>query len=99
MKVATCCCCGQIIPPCLPFANRPVSRRVYEFVTKHPEGVSSGDIASHVYADDPDGGPGDAATALKAIIWRMNRDLKVLGIRIRATHGRGAIYRLVKADA
>ena len=93
-KPKICPCCGQLIPPALMFPNAPVSQRLYDFVSKRPDGVNSQEIADAIYADDPDGGP-DSLDAIKALIWRMNNRLKPKRLAIRGTLGRGSAYRLV----
>lgn len=93
-KVKTCPCCGQLIPPTLMFQGR-VSQRLYDFVAKHPEGVDREQIADFVYAEDPNGGP-DSEGAVKALIWRMNVNLKSKNLRIKSSMGRGSVYRLVQ---
>ena len=88
-----CSRCGQIIPPRLEFKKSPVKQRIYEFVSKRPDGVGVGEIMDFVYRQDPDGGP-DAMNTIAVHISKMNKELRKKGIEIRASRGRGAVYTL-----
>lgn len=86
-KVATCCCCGQVLPPKIKFAG-PVKQRIYDFVSRHPEGVNRFKIMEAVYADDPDGGP-ESHSTIGVHIMQMNRQtLAKHGLLIRSPSGR-----------
>lgn len=92
-QTVVCCCCGQLLPPRIKFSG-PVKQRIYEFVAKHPEGVSRYQIMEAVYADDPDGGP-ESHSTVGVHIMQMNRQvLYRLGLMIRSPSGRGAEYKL-----
>ena len=92
MKLKTCPHCGQIIPPKLTFPG-PISQGIYAYISKHPEGVSREQIASAVYADDPNGGPDDPTT-IRVLIYKINKTLKHHGVEIRSSGSRGAQYTL-----
>ena len=94
-KLKTCPCCGQLIPPQLLFPRAPTSQRLYDFVAGHPEGVDREQIADHIYAADPNGGP-DSPGAVKALIFRMNVRLRAKSLAIRGSMGRVSAYRLVQ---
>lgn len=94
-KLKTCPCCGQLIPPKLLFPRAPVSQRLYDYVASHPQGVWREQIADHIYAEDPNGGP-DSPGAIKALIWRMNCRLRSEKLAIRGSMGRGSAYTLVQ---
>lgn len=89
-KPNTCCCCGQVIPPKIVFQGK-VKRRIYEFVSRHPEGVGIERIAEYVYAG-ADGGPENAFVSIRTTVWFMNKILKKDGLCIRGTRGRGGEY-------
>ena len=93
MKPRRCESCGQIIPPKLLFEHQPVKKRIYDFIAKHPEGVSRDQILDAVYADDPDGGPTPQAVSVH--IFLMRRVLNPLGLTITSPRGRGASFRLI----
>ena len=93
-KPKTCPCCGQLIPPLLLFPRAPVSQRLYDFVAGNPQGVDREQIADHIYAADPNGGP-DSPGAVKALIFRMNVRLRSEKLAIRGSMGRGSCYKLV----
>jgi len=86
--------CGQLIPPKILFRNASVKQRIYDFVSQHPEGVNSVQIADHIYADDPDGGPGSPEVTVRTHIFFMNRLLNQRGVMIRAGSGRYSTYTL-----
>lgn len=93
-----CCCCGQVLPPSNPFLpSRPVKARIYDFVSRHPEGVTRDQIADFAYADDPEGGA-DSRTVTVHIKVMNDATLKPMGCKIVSTRGHGAIYRLVVAS-
>ena len=95
VKLKTCLCCGQLIPPKLLFPRAPVSQRLYDIVAKHPEGVRREQIADYVYAEDPNGGP-ESPAAIRALVWRMNVRLRPERLAVRGSKGRGSAYRLVQ---
>lgn len=91
MKPEVCKCCGQVIPPKMLFLNSPVKRRIYEFISKHPEGVARSQILDYVYRDDPDGGPswpGIISVHLRI----MRRVMAEMGITIHSSKGPAARY-------
>ena len=97
MAPLVCECCGQIIPPQNPFVTSPIKARIYAFITKHPEGVTRDQIADHVYADDPNGGPEWTSTISVHIHW-MNIKLSKLGLKIASPRGRSSNFRLRKLE-
>src|SRR5258708_19483859 len=78
------------------FTGKPVQRRIYKFLAAHPEGVSRRQVADHVYAADPDGGPQWAENVISVSIGVMRRQLADLGLAIISDdhHRGGVIYRL-----
>ena len=92
-KPRICECCGQIIPPPNPFHDKPVKRLIYDYIAKHPEGVTRGQIMDTVYANSPDGGP-EWANVISVHVKKMNAELAKRGLRIKSTMGPQSIYRL-----
>ena len=97
MKFKTCAACGQIIPPENPFRDKKVKARIYEFIVKHPEGLTPNQLKDYVYADDIDGGP-MSSSIMSNHIRQMNTELVSLGVRIWMRRGPSNGYRLVSAE-
>lgn len=90
-----CACCGQIIPPAdHPFRNAEVKRKIYDAISKHPEGLNRKTIVDLVYGDDPDGGP-ENMNVISVHVKKMNPRLAPQGLRITSTGGPYSTYRLV----
>jgi hypothetical protein len=71
--------------------------RTYNFIATHPN-CTMKSIIEYVYADDPNGGPVSAVSAIHVQIHRINK--RMVGKRIKAkirasSSGRGATYRLL----
>jgi len=93
-----CVCCRQIIPPAMgAFDNCPIKRRIYEFIARHPEGVTRAQIMEHAYAIDPGGGP-ENQEIVNVHIWGMRKRLAAEGLAIANSRGPGAVYRLVPIE-
>jgi hypothetical protein len=92
MTAKICKCCGQLIPPAL--ALPPVKQRLYDFVARNPQGVNAVQIASHVWADDPNGGPEDYLASVRSHVFQMNKILVKQGVAVKSCLGRGATYTL-----
>ena len=90
-KLKTCPHCGQLIPPRPLFANAWIKQRIYEFISKHPEGVSCKAVAEFVYS-----GAAKDQSVIPAHIAQMTPTLARAGVVIRSTGGPYARYRLVK---
>ncbi len=72
----------------------PVMAKVLNVLCEHPYGLTMRELIEHVYGDDPDGGPDNAANSLNVGICKFNAkaQLKKLGIRIWTRKGsNGAI--------
>ena len=98
----TCPCCGQTLPPEMPFGLK-FSRgemRIVEMVRRAgPNGICSTDLFECLYANDPDGGPLTGKKCLQVRVWKINRKLKRVNKLIRAPHaGRGAPTNYVLKD-
>ena len=89
--------CGQLIPPpAALFENAPVRRRIYEAISRRPDGISRADVIAFVYGWQACGGPDSADTVVSVLVNKINRKLASLGTRIVSTRGPGAVYKLVK---
>lgn len=94
-KSLVCPYCKQVMPPRIGFPGKPVKQRIYDAVAAHPHGITTEELVTRVYEDDPDGGP--ASTKIIAVhICNMNKHhLRKNGLQIRGSRGRGAFYKLV----
>ena len=91
MKARRCECCGQLIPPFIKIQG-PVKKAIYDFVSKHPEGVTTTQIINHVYANDVNGGP--LTNTIRVLVHRLNAELQCFGLMIRSSKGPGSTYTL-----
>jgi hypothetical protein len=94
MTLKICKCCGQLIPPALLFPNCPRRQRVYDFIARHPEGVSAQQVLDNVYADDVNGGPDSGNKVVHVFVWYINKVLKSKGLKISTSFGPSAVYTL-----
>jgi DNA-binding response OmpR family regulator len=92
-----CECCGQIIPPKQLFDGKPVKQRIYDYIAKHPEGVTREQILDFVWADDIDGGP-EFKNIVSVHIEKMRPILIEIGLTITRSRGPGSTYRLVAVE-
>lgn len=93
--VKRCACCGQIIPPAdHPFRNAEVKRRIYDAISKHPEGLNRRQVIEMVYGDDPNGGP-EEMNVISVHVQKMNERLLDKGVKIASSGGPYSVYRLV----
>jgi hypothetical protein len=94
-----CPCCGQARPEALDAAVLDLSPRmaaIVRTVARKP-GISAQDLASVIYADDPDGGPLTAEKTVATIICNNRGVLARHGLRLFAGRGSRSGYRLVAA--
>ena len=75
-----------------------MQKRILEIVNRRsPTGISMQELASAVYADDPDGGPLNAGSSLRSTVFQLNRKLKPHGLRVYGKIGRASDgYRIVQ---
>lgn len=99
------CCpaCGQTLPPDRKrwmhmFRGR--SAKIVEIMQKiGPNGILSTDLFDLVYGDDSEGGPEGGVKSMSCLIVAINRRLRKVGKRIRATsRGRGGHHPYVMQD-
>jgi hypothetical protein len=90
-----CPTCHRPFPPRLA-VHGPVRQRIVDLIANRPDGITRGEILDVVYADDPNGGPGNPNT-VSVLIKHANEELAAQGWHIApAWLGRGARYRLVR---
>ena len=88
-----CPCCngsGEIVPQAPVYLSRMQSR-IWHFVRRSGDGISSENLIDRIYADHPDGGPLNARRSIWVTIVAANKRLSEARQRIVA---RGGIYRL-----
>ena len=88
--MSECPCCGQTLPPELPFGLKlaPQQQRLVERVRKAGRyGILSDVLFDFLYSDDPDGGPASGKVCLHTRIWQVNCKLREVGKVIRASRG------------
>lgn len=51
-------------------------------------------LADHVYRDDPDGGPDEAAVIIRIVVFRLRFRIAGFGVTVSASRGTGAGYRI-----
>ncbi len=94
---------------CCPTCNRPYAPKVVvrgpkrqalcDFVFRHPDGVTRRQIADHVYADEPDGGP-ELLNVISVMTRAINRQLEDQDhdMRLRGNGGPGSVFKFVPKD-
>ena len=88
--LGVCPCCGQTLPPDLPFGLKfsPQQQRIVERVRRAgPNGICSDDLFAFAYKDDPDGGPLSGKDCLYVRVRQINCKLAKVGKVIRAPRG------------
>ncbi len=94
VKPKCCPTCHQLLPPTVVLPR--LRQRIYDFVARHPHGATVDDIVSYVYADDPDGGPENAAVCIRTQIYFINsKVLRPMGLQIKGKAGPQGLYKLV----
>lgn len=90
------CCptCGRAFPPKIDVGGKK-RQIIFDYVARHPEGVTVGQIMGHLYADDPNGGP-ESMNIVAVQAMHINRYLekRKQPYRIRGRGGPGSVYRL-----
>jgi hypothetical protein len=89
-----CCCCGQLLPVksrVAGFLKPSVLYTIYDFVSRHPEGVTRKQIFEHVYGHRPSGGPSVGLNIVNVHMCRMNELLAARDMMIKRA---GAVYNL-----
>lgn len=92
-------------PKCCPTCQRPFApevdvggpkrQKIYDYIAKHPEGVTREQVMTAVYADDPDGGPEHFAT-ISGHVLNINKFFRAkhLPYKINGRRGPGSIFLL-----
>jgi hypothetical protein len=89
-----CPCCKREFGPEINVGGT-IRQRIFDYIAKYPEGVTSRRIIDAVYADDPDGGP-DSMNIVTVTVRQINKRIVPLGYRIDGDRGGvGSKYRLV----
>jgi len=88
-----CPCCKQVVPPRL-FLPKML-QRIYDCVSRHPAGVTRGQLMDDIYSDDPNGGP-EGFSVISVHVMRLNKRLEQVDLRIKGTGGPGSVFRLQK---
>jgi hypothetical protein len=96
MRIAHCPHCRQVIPPRDLFRDQPVKRRIFEYISAHPEGRTRRQVVDHTYAGDPNGGP-TFENVISVHIKAMRAVLAREGLSITCARGPGSTYRLEAA--
>ena len=91
-----CPCCNRPLPPALTVSG-PLRNRVLELVARRPNGISMMELVGIVYMGCRE--PPWAVGSVKSTVFQMNKELKPQGYMIRARHGPGARYRLLRVEA
>lgn len=93
------CCpmCKRPYPPPRKIFRGPVRQAIYDYVAKHPHGVTRDQIFNAVYGDDPNGGPIDMQV-IAVTVHHINKALAGTGTYIRNTGGRWGVYKLYGAE-
>lgn len=90
----TCPFCDQQLPRPNPF-HQPLRFRIFAYLARHPGGAPTDELINYVYREHADGGPLSARSCLHTTVYSMNEVLAPLRLQIRATRGRGSIYRII----
>lgn len=96
-----CPCCGHLTmlaPDIIKrYLSSPTRVRIYDIVRKSmPEGIYSEDLCTMVYASDRNGGPDTGIDVIRVHVFRLNKDLKQFGYKIKSKSGVGHPYKLYK---
>lgn len=98
MAMVDCPCCGGVgIVPDIGVALSGIERQIFGIVAAAKyQGVTLDGLVDRIYSARRDGGPDDARATTRVRIWRMNKRLSEIGLRVKATNlGPGATYRVV----
>jgi hypothetical protein len=93
------CCGGDGMVPDIGARLTGIERDIFDIVTGSKcHGVTLDGLVDLIYGARRDGGPDDARATTRVRIWRMNKRLSEIGLRVKATNlGPGALYRVVAA--
>ncbi|HXH94049.1 MAG TPA: hypothetical protein VNN25_20910, partial [Thermoanaerobaculia bacterium] len=89
------CCptCKRPFPPEIELSSR-FRQKIYDFIARHPEGVTTMDIMQEIYAERLDGGP-ESPNVIRVMVSHINAELERRGIegRLAGSGGRHSVYR------
>jgi hypothetical protein len=98
---------SAVMTDCCPTCNRPFiraafirgpnRRALYNFIARHPDGVTREQALTAVYRSDPNGGP-KKPNIISVMVHGINKQLASEGAaeRIRGTGGPGSVYKIVR---
>lgn len=90
------CCptCGRAFPPKIDVGGKK-RQMIFDYIARHPEGVTVHQIMDYVYAEDPNGGP-KSTNIVSVQAKHINHYLEKSGepYRIRGRGGPGSVYKL-----
>jgi hypothetical protein len=91
-----CPTCGRAFPPVIEVGGKR-RQAMFDYVARHPEGVTVWQILEAVWSDDPNGGP-ELRNIVSVMAMQINIKLEKLGFsgRIRGSGGPGSLYRLLE---
>ncbi len=84
--------CGQTLPPDLPEGLKLRGRKleVFNAVRKAGQhGITADRIFDKLYALDPNGGSSKGLKIVSIFVNQLNKDLKLVGLRVRAANSGG----------
>lgn len=104
-RLKCCPACQRPFPPDFD-AGGPVSQAIYDYIAKHPEGVTREQLINHVYAGRLDGGP-QWSNVISVLVRKINLLLEKRNeivekrggkrkLRITSRGGPGSLYVLVE---
>jgi len=84
-----CPTCNQVTPLVRFNIRNSMSKRIYEFVSTHPHGVTANDIFEMLWGDDPDGGPIEGTERVFIMINTLNQKLRPHDLIVNGTKHNG----------
>lgn len=90
-------CCPTCKRPFPPEVQLSGKRRqlLYDYVARHPAGVTTAQIMDYVWNDDPNGGP-NSSDIVSSMVYQINDEFsrRDFGFRLAGSGGRGSLYKL-----
>ena len=89
-----CPCCGQPVSEEIQSQTRvffgPVQARIVNLLRRNKDGLTTEQLQDRIYSDSI------SKSTIGVTIHNINRKLKPIGLKIKASGGRGSIYQLIK---